>query len=131
MIKAIAAALTAAAAFPLLIILLVTAGPAPAPATVKLTAPTGLSGAATAVAEALIPANYLVWYMDAAQTCPGLPWSVLAGIGTVETVNGQSTLPAASVGASMTPAASRARTAPSRPVACPFAMSATHTRISV
>lgn len=93
MIKAVVAALTAAAAFPLLIILLVTVGPAPAPAAVKLTAPTGLSGAATAVAEALIPANYLVWYMDAAQTCPGLPWSVLAGIGTVETVNGQSALP--------------------------------------
>ena len=31
--------------------------------------------------------------MDAAQTCPGLPWSVLAGIGTVESGNGQSNAP--------------------------------------
>jgi cell wall-associated NlpC family hydrolase len=98
-IKAVAAAFTAAAAFPLLIILLVTVGLAPAPATVKLTAPTGLSGAATAAAEALIPADYLVWYMDAAQTCPGLPWSVLAGIGTVESDNGQSNLPGVHSGA--------------------------------
>jgi cell wall-associated NlpC family hydrolase len=98
-IKAIAAACAAAAAFPLLIILLVTAGPAPAPGGVKLTSPTGLSGAATAVAEALIPAGYLVWYMNAAQTCPGLPWSVLAGIGTVESDNGQSDLPGVHSGA--------------------------------
>ena len=31
--------------------------------------------------------------MDAAQTCPGLPWSVLAGIGTVESGNGHSNAP--------------------------------------
>ena len=65
----------------------------------KLTAPSGLSGAATAAAEALIPADYLTWYMDAAQTCPGLPWSVLAGIGTVESDNGQSNLPGVHSGA--------------------------------
>jgi cell wall-associated NlpC family hydrolase len=92
-IKLVAGACAAAAAAPLLVILLVAAGPAPAPAAVKLTAPSGLSGAATAAAEALIPADYLTWYMDAAQTCAGLPWSVLAGIGTVESDNGQSNLP--------------------------------------
>ena len=37
--------------------------------------------------------------MDAAATCPGLPWSVLAGIGTVESDNGQSTLPGVHSGA--------------------------------
>ena len=37
--------------------------------------------------------------MDAAQTCPGLPWSVLAGIGTVESDNGQSDLPGVHSGA--------------------------------
>jgi len=37
--------------------------------------------------------------MDAAQTCPGLPWSVLAGIGTVESDNGQSNLPGVHSGA--------------------------------
>src|SRR6185437_12337989 len=88
-----------AAAAPLLVILLVAAGLGPAPAAVKLTAPSGLSAAATAVAEALIPADYLTWYTDAAQTCPGLPWSVLAGIGTVESDNGQSDLPGVHSGA--------------------------------
>ena len=91
MIKAIAAVFVAAAVFPLLIILLVTAGPGPVAA--KAPAPTGLAGAATAVARADIPPDYLIWYMDAAQTCPGLPWSVLAGIGTVESDNGQSNAP--------------------------------------
>ena len=88
MIKAITAAGAVAVAFPLLIILLVAAGPAPTAA--KAATPTGLAGAPTALAKADIPADYLVWYMDAAQTCPGLPWSVLAGIGTVESGNGQS-----------------------------------------
>ena len=97
MIKVITAALAAAAVLPLLIILLVTAGAAPAPA--KPPAPTGLSGAATAAARAGIPPQYLIWYMDAAQTCPGLPWSVLAGIGTVESDNGQSNLPGVHRGA--------------------------------
>ncbi len=91
MIKAIAAAFVAAAVFPLLIILLVIAGPAPVAA--KAPAPTGLAGAATAVARAGIPPDYVIWYKDAAQTCPGLPWSVLAGIGTVESGNGQSNAP--------------------------------------
>ncbi len=95
--KAIAAAFAAAAVFPLLIILLVTAGPARVAA--KPPAPTGLSGAATAVARAGIPPDYLIWYMDAAHTCPGLPWSVLAGIGTVESDNGQSGLPGVHSGA--------------------------------
>jgi hypothetical protein len=35
-----------------------------------------------------IPASYLDLYRRAATTCPGLPWTVLAGIGTVETGNG-------------------------------------------
>jgi hypothetical protein len=37
--------------------------------------------------------------MDAALTCPGLPWPVLAGIGTVESGNGQSGLPGVHSGA--------------------------------
>jgi hypothetical protein len=35
-----------------------------------------------------IPTTYLDLYRRAAVTCPGLPWTVLAGIGTVETGNG-------------------------------------------
>ena len=89
MIKAVTAG-AAAVVFPLLIIVLVTASPAPPAATA---APAGLAGAPTAVAEADIPPAWLVWYMDAAQTCPGLPWSVLAGIGEVESGHGRSPLP--------------------------------------
>ena len=39
-----------------------------------------------------IPASMLVLYQAAAATCPGLPWTVLAAIGTVESDNGRSTL---------------------------------------
>jgi Transglycosylase SLT domain len=40
-------------------------------------------------ADSTIPATYLDLYRRAAVTCPGLPWTVLAGIGTVETGNGR------------------------------------------
>jgi peptidoglycan DL-endopeptidase CwlO len=39
-----------------------------------------------------IPANYLFWYKRVGQQY-GIPWTVLAGIGTEESRNGQSTLP--------------------------------------
>jgi peptidoglycan DL-endopeptidase CwlO len=39
-----------------------------------------------------IPANYLSWYQKVGQQY-GVPWTILAGIGTVESDNGQSTLP--------------------------------------
>jgi cell wall-associated NlpC family hydrolase len=39
-----------------------------------------------------IPANYLFWYKKVGQQY-GIPWTVLAGIGTEESENGQSTLP--------------------------------------
>jgi cell wall-associated NlpC family hydrolase len=57
----------------------------------------GSSPSTTAVAE--IPTDYLALYMLAAQTCPGLDWTVLAGIGKVETDHGQSTLPGVHSGA--------------------------------
>jgi hypothetical protein len=40
-------------------------------------------------ARQTIPASYLDLYRRAAVTCPGLPWTVLAAIGTLETRNGQ------------------------------------------
>src|SRR6202522_1629855 len=40
-----------------------------------------------------IPATLLVTYQAAATVCPGLSWTVLAAIGTVESANDQSTLP--------------------------------------
>jgi hypothetical protein len=44
---------------------------------------------ASGYATSTIPATYLDLYRRAAVTCPGLPWTVLAGIGTVETGNGR------------------------------------------
>jgi hypothetical protein len=55
----------------------------------------GVGGAAPsdpAGAGGPIPPAMLVLYQDAAATCPGLPWTVLAAIGTVESDNGQSML---------------------------------------
>jgi len=37
-----------------------------------------------------IPAEWLALYQQAAESCTGLPWAVLAAIGTVETGSGQS-----------------------------------------
>ncbi len=54
--------------------------------------------AATAAAGQIPPAM-LSLYQDAAATCPGLPWTILAAIGTVESDNGQSTLPGVHSGA--------------------------------
>jgi len=42
---------------------------------------------------AAVPTIWLSLYQQAAATCPGLSWTVLAAIGTVETDNGQSTAP--------------------------------------
>jgi cell wall-associated NlpC family hydrolase len=50
-------------------------------------------------ALATIPRDYLVLYERAAATCPGLPWTVLAAIGTVESGNGTSTAPGVHSGA--------------------------------
>jgi cell wall-associated NlpC family hydrolase len=46
-----------------------------------------------------IPPSMLTLYEQAATTCPGLPWTVLAGIGTVESSNGTSDLPGVHSGA--------------------------------
>jgi len=46
-----------------------------------------------------IPAHYLTLYRDAAATCPGLHWSVLAALGMIESNHGQSTLPGVHSGA--------------------------------
>jgi hypothetical protein len=60
----------------------------------------GDSGAApsTAAVQA-VPAAMLALYQEAAATCPGLPWTVLAAIGTVESGNGTSDLPGVRSGA--------------------------------
>ena len=43
----------------------------------------------SATATGTIPAAMLTLYQQAALTCPGLPWSVLAAIGTIESDNGR------------------------------------------
>ena len=62
--------------------------------------PTGSSRAGVALPAALadIPADYLRLYQDAARTCPGLSWAVLAGIGKIESNHGRSTLPGVASG---------------------------------
>jgi hypothetical protein len=96
-IRAAATAAKAIIAFPLLIIVLATASPG-TPAQMTGNA-ADLAGEPTILARADIPAGYLMLYIDAAQTCPGLPWPVLAGIGKVESDHGQSTLPGVHTGA--------------------------------
>jgi len=64
----------------------------------------GGAGGATALgvsaaASSAIPAGMLSLYEKAAATCPGLPWTVLAAIGTVESGNDTSTLPGVHSGA--------------------------------
>ncbi|WP_405135099.1 NlpC/P60 family protein [Nocardia sp. NBC_01388] len=62
-------------------------------------APSAGSGSAPSQeAVSDIPPTMLVLYQRAATACPGLDWSVLAGIGEVETDHGRSTLPGVSSG---------------------------------
>jgi cell wall-associated NlpC family hydrolase len=58
-----------------------------------------LGGGGAGGAAAGIPAAMLALYRQAAVTCPGLPWTVLAAIGTVESANGTSDLPGVHSGA--------------------------------
>ena len=96
MVRVMAALAAATVALPLTFVLLAAAGQAnPAQAVNDA----GLGGAPNVLARQDIPANYLAWYTAAAQTCPGLPWSVLAGIGKVESDHGRSHLPGVQSGA--------------------------------
>lgn len=49
------------------------------------------AGSAGGVTE--VPTAMLRLYVAAARTCPGLPWEVVAAIGTVESANGTANLP--------------------------------------
>jgi cell wall-associated NlpC family hydrolase len=68
-------------------------------AAVPSAAGTGLTGGPSELALSDIPPAYLVLYLDAAETCPGLPWGVLAGIGKVESDDGRSDAPGVHSGA--------------------------------
>jgi peptidoglycan DL-endopeptidase CwlO len=59
---------------------------------------TGTTGQPTASSQAKsIPSNYLFWYKKVGQQY-GVPWPILAGIGTVESNNGRTTLPGVNSG---------------------------------
>lgn len=88
--RALAAGAALIAVLPLIVVVLFAASPA-APAQAGYDA--GLGGMPSSLARQDIPVDYLGWYMSAAQTCSGLPWSVLAGIGEVESDHGRSHLP--------------------------------------
>jgi len=59
---------------------------------------TDVQSPAPSVAISKIPPAMLALY-QAAAPCPGLPWTVLVAIGTVESDNDQSTLPGVQSGA--------------------------------
>jgi len=59
----------------------------------------GGGGPPSPTATGTIPAAMLTLYQQAATICPGLPWTVLAAIGTVESSNGTSNLPGVHSGA--------------------------------
>ena len=63
-----------------------------------LGAPSKVS-AATARTGPALPAGWAALDQAAAATCPGLPWMVLAAIGTVESGSGRSTAPGVASGA--------------------------------
>lgn len=56
-------------------------------------------GPPSPAATGRLPPQMLALYERAATTCPGLPWTVLAAIGTVESSNGTSNLPGVHSGA--------------------------------
>jgi cell wall-associated NlpC family hydrolase len=64
---------------------------------------TGLAPTAQALAQ--IPPDYLAAYQQAPAGCPGLPWTVLAAIGEVESDHGRSTAPGVRSGANSAGAA--------------------------
>ncbi len=66
-----------------------------------ISAPTGPAaggGTTGPGSESAVPAAWVDLYQEAARTCPGLPWAVLAAIGTIESDNGRSTAPGVASG---------------------------------
>jgi cell wall-associated NlpC family hydrolase len=93
MVRWLAVVAAVAVVLPLALLLLVAVDPAPSQAS------TSVTDGPSVLALSRIPPAYLALYMSAARTCPGLPWGVLAGIGTVESDNGRSNAPGVHSGA--------------------------------
>jgi cell wall-associated NlpC family hydrolase len=92
-LKWLAGVAVAAVAFPLCLVLVAAASPAASLASAEV------AGGPATLALADIPPAYLALYQGAAQTCLGLPWGVLAGIGKVESDHGRSRAPGVRSGA--------------------------------
>src|SRR5438067_6543155 len=67
-------------------------------AALLMDAPTSVAPGAPSPGLTHIPAVMLIAYKRAATTCPGLSWTLLAAIGTIESDNGQSRLPGVASG---------------------------------
>ncbi|WP_049579975.1 NlpC/P60 family protein [Streptomyces sp. SBT349] len=79
------------------IMLLITLGMAAAGGMFTTLTGQGTSPSRTAMED--IPADHYALYTAAAQTCPGLDWTILAAIGKQESDHGRSTLPGVTSGA--------------------------------
>jgi len=77
----------------------VVVGGASSPSGASTPGASGVVGSAGAYRLPALPAAWAALAQGAAGTCPGLPWSVLAAIGTVESDSGQSTGPGVASGA--------------------------------
>jgi cell wall-associated NlpC family hydrolase len=88
MVTRIAAATLAA----VVVLLAVCAGAAGGLAS-SLTGSDSTTSRPSASALSDIPPDYLLLYRAAAPTCPGLDWTVLAAVGSIESDHGRSTLP--------------------------------------
>jgi cell wall-associated NlpC family hydrolase len=82
----------------LAVVAVVAAGPTSA-GSGGATSATGGPGGGSAMWAPAVPDSWRALYQQAAATCPGLPWSVLAAVGTVESDNGQSDAPGVLSGA--------------------------------
>ena len=69
------------------------------PATPSASAEAVPMPSASTLARATVPAAYMSLYVRAAATCRGLPWTVLAAVGAVESAHGQSTAAGVHTGA--------------------------------
>ena len=95
--KLVIAAVTAMAALTLgLVLVVVSAAGGSGTFDGSSTVSSRLGGPSSAAA---VPPAWVALYRQAAATCPGLTWSVLAAIGTVESGSGQSTAPGVHAGA--------------------------------
>jgi cell wall-associated NlpC family hydrolase len=90
----VALALSVVVGLALLVAVAAGSGSIPSDLSAPGTAPTtGGPGSGGDQPGPAIPSTWLPLYRQAAATCPGMSWSILAAVGTVETGSGRSTAP--------------------------------------